>query len=155
MIEIQEIRTTNIQKIVDMLLEQGSQPFEIYVPKSTQMGFSEQSAIADDYALLAYAGQRLKDVSDEFSYGYVSPSEHRNVLYRVKTNNIIKLAETLLELSYDFNNESDSDEYIPFEDVYSFISKVQSSEITPVCPDFIEDFETFVGNSDEDLELIR
>jgi hypothetical protein len=152
MIEIQEIRTANIQKIVDMLLEQKFQPFEIYAPKSTQLHFSEQSAIADDYALLAYIGQRLKDISDEFSYKYVSPNEHESVLFEVKTNNIEKLAETLLELSYNFNNDPDSDEYIPFEDVYDFIDKVHALEIIPACPDFIEDFEAFVDNSDEDLD---
>jgi hypothetical protein len=84
MIEVQEIRTSNIQEIVDMLLEQRSQPFEIYAPKSTQLHFSEQTAIADDYALLAYVGQRLKEVSDEFSYEYVSPNEHESVLFEVK-----------------------------------------------------------------------
>jgi hypothetical protein len=152
MIEIQEIRTSNIQEIVDMLLEQKFQPFEIYAPKSTQLHFSEQTAIANDYALLAYVGQRLKEVSDEFSYEYVSPNEHESVLFEVKTNNIEKLAETLLELSYNFNNEPDSDEYIPFEDVYDFIDKVQALEIIPACPDFIEDFKEFADEHEEKSE---
>jgi hypothetical protein len=152
MIEIQEIRTTNIQEIVDMLLEQKLQPFEIYTPKSTQLHFSEQSAIADDYALLAYVGQRLRDVSDEFSYEYVSPDEHESVLFEVKTNNIEKLAETLLELSYNFNNAPDSDEYIPFEDVNDFIGKVQALKIIPACPDFIEVFGEFVDEHKEEAE---
>jgi hypothetical protein len=151
MIEIQDIRTTNIQEIVDILLEQGSQPFEIYAPKSTQLGFREQSAIADDYALLAYVGQRLKDTSDEFSYKYVSPSEHSSVLFKVKTGNIIKLAETLLELSYNFSNESELDE-LSFEDVYDFIDKVKKLEILPACPDFIEYYKIFAYYSKEDSD---
>jgi hypothetical protein len=152
MIEIQEIRTSNIHEIVDMLLEQKFQPFEIYVPKSTQLAFSEQSTIADDYALLAYVGQQLKDISDEFSYEYVSPDEHESVLFEVKTNNIEKLAETLLELSYNFNNDPDSDEYIPFEDVNDFIDKVQTLKITPACPDFIEVFREFVDEFEEESD---
>jgi hypothetical protein len=107
------------------------------------LAFSEQSAIADDYALLAYVGQRLNDVSDEFSYEYISPDKHESVLFEVKTNKIEKLAETLLELSYNFNNDPDPDEYIPFEDVNDFIDKVQALEITPACPDFIEVYMKF------------
>jgi hypothetical protein len=67
MIEIQEIRTSNIHEIVDMLLEQKFQPFEIYAPKSTQLAFSGQSAIADDYALFAYVGQRFNPNSVIFT----------------------------------------------------------------------------------------
>lgn len=148
MIEIQEIRTSNIQEIMDMLLGKKFQSFEIYAPKSTQLAFSGQFAIANDYALLAYVGQRLKDISDEFFYRYVSPNEHESVLFEVKTNNIEKLAETLLELSYNFNNEPDSDEYIPFEGVHDFIDKVQTLEIIPACPDFIEDFKEFVDRNE-------
>lgn len=111
MIELQEIKTTNIEKIIDILLDQKLQPFQIYAPKSTQLGFSRQSAIAEDYALLAYVGQQLKDVSDEFSYEYVSPNEHKSILFEVKTRDIEKLAKILLELSYNFNNEPDSDDF--------------------------------------------
>jgi hypothetical protein len=150
MIEIQEIKTANIQEIMDMLLEQSFQSFEVYAPKSTQLAFSEQLAIADDYALLAYVGQRLKDVSDEFSYTYIPPDKRESVLFNIKTNKIEKLAKTLLELSYNFNNDLVSDEYIPFEKVYDFIDKVQTLEIIPACPDFIDIFREFVDESEKE-----
>lgn len=51
MINIKEIRSINIHKIMDMLLEL-SLPSEIYVSKSKQLTFSEQSAATDDYILL-------------------------------------------------------------------------------------------------------
>lgn len=38
--------------------------------------------------MLAYAGQKLSEVADEFSYDYVSPSNHESVLFEIKTNNV-------------------------------------------------------------------
>jgi hypothetical protein len=142
MIEIQDITTSNIQDIIDILQGESEQPFEIYAPKSTQLYFSEDSAIADDYALLAYVGQKLHDIADEFSYGYVSPSQSDSVLFEVKVGDIQVLAEVLLELSYEFANTA-GDEYMPREVVYDFIDKIQKSEIVPACPDFVDDFESF------------
>lgn len=51
MINIKEIGSINIHKIMDMLLEL-SLPSEIYVSKSKQLTVSEQSAATDDYILL-------------------------------------------------------------------------------------------------------
>ncbi len=103
MIEIQDITTSNIQDIIDILQGESDQPYEIYAPKSTQLYFSEDSAISDDYALLAYVGQKLHDIADEFSYGYVGPNQHDSVLYEVKVKDIQVLAKVLLELSYQYS----------------------------------------------------
>ena len=51
MIDIKENGSINIHKIIDMLLEL-SLPSEIYVSKSKQLAFNEQSAADDDYILL-------------------------------------------------------------------------------------------------------
>lgn len=51
MINIKEIGSINIRKIMDMLLEL-SLPSKIYVSKSKQLTFSEQSTATDDYILL-------------------------------------------------------------------------------------------------------
>lgn len=142
MIEIQDITTSNIQDIIDILQGESDQPYEIYAPKSTQLYFSEDSAISDDYALLAYVGQKLHDIADEFSYGYVGPNQHDSVLYEVKVKDIQVLAKVLLELSYEFSNTA-GDEYMPRESVYDFIEKIQKSEIIPACPNFVDDFESF------------
>jgi hypothetical protein len=147
MIDIQEIKTENVQEIINMLLEK-EQIVEISVPKSTLLYFSEQSAIAHDYALLAYVGQRLKDLSDTFSYNYVSPDKHESVFFRITANNVEELAATLMELSYNFNNENYPDEYIPFEDMYDYINKVHSLNITPACVDFIDVFNKFADRSE-------
>lgn len=148
MIEIQNIRTNNIDDIINLLLDKDEQPFEIYVPKSTQLYSSTSEDIANDYAMLAYAGQKLSEVADEFSYDYVSPSNHESVLFEIKTNNLKRLAETILNISYGYDNEHDDEELYYLDDVYDFITKVTTKEILPVCPDFIEDWQEY-NNVDE------
>ncbi len=102
------------------------------------------------FFLLAYVGQKLHDIADEFSYGYVSPNEHDSVLFEVKVRDIQVLAKVLLELSYEFANTV-GDEYMPRELIYDFIDKIQKSEIIPACPDFVDDFESF-NHSDVEEE---
>lgn len=152
MIELQDIQTNSVDDIINLLLEEEQQPFEIYVPKSTQLYFSTSEDIANDYAMLAYAGQKLNEIADEFSYDYVSPSNHESVLFEIKTNNVKQLAETILNLSYGYSNDPAEEEIYYLDDVYDFIEKVIAKEISPVCSDFIEDYQGYAnesGDSDE------
>jgi len=142
MIEIKNIVNKKEKDIIDLLLDEKVQPFEIYIPKSTKLYFSESSAIADEYAMLTYAGQKLSDVSDKFDYWYVSPVDHKSVLFEVETKNIESLAKTILHLSYGYNNQSEEESFF-FDDVNDFIEKVESKKIIPACPDFIEDYEEY------------
>lgn len=149
MIEIQNIINLKETDIIDLLLDEKEQPFEIYVPKSTKLFFSESSEIANDYAMLAFAGQKLNEVSEEFNYWYVSPANHDSVLFEIKTKNIESLAKNILNISYGYNNQSEEDS-IYLDEVYDFIEKVKLKEITPVCSDFIEDYEEYNEESQED-----
>lgn len=152
MIELQDIRTNNVDDIINLLLEEEQQPFEIYAPKSIQLYLSTSEDIANDYAMLAYTGQKLNEVADEFSYYYVSPSEHESVLFEIKTNNIKQLAEAILNLSYGYSNEPDGEEKYYLADVYDFIEKVLKNEIIPVCSDFIEDYQEYANKSENSVE---
>ena len=143
MIEIQDIRTNSVDDIINRLLDEKTQPFEIYVPKSTQLFASTYEDIANDYAMLAFAGQKLNEIADEFSYYYVSPSDHESILFEVKTNDINQLAKAILFLSFGYSNEPQDEEIIYFDDVYDFIEKVDTGEIIPACPDFIEDYQEY------------
>lgn len=142
MIEIQNIIDKDEKEIINLLLNEKEQPFEIYIPKSTKLYFSESSEIANDYAMLAYAGQRLSEVAQEFDYWYVSPVDHKSVLFEITAKDIELLANTILYLSDGYNNPSE-DGFSYIDEVYSFIEKVKSKEIIPICPDFIEDYEEY------------
>jgi len=154
MIEIQNIRTNSIDDIVDRLLDEKTQPFEIYVPKSTQTFASSNRDIANDYAMLAYAGQKLNDVADDFTYYYVSPSAHESVLFEIKTSNIKQLAETILHISYGYGNDPDGDEIDYLDDIYDFIEKAVTGKVAPICPDFVDDYQEYneYANESEDSD---
>jgi hypothetical protein len=150
MIEIQEIKNAVAEDIINLLLAENEQPFEIYVPKSTQLFFSSNENIADDYAMLAFAGQKLSEIADEFSYNYISPANHNSVLFEIKTSDIKQLSEIILFISFGYNNEPEDEEIYYLDEVYDFIDKVNAGEITPVCPDFIEDYQEYATQVDED-----
>jgi hypothetical protein len=149
MIEIQDVQTNDIDDIINRLLGEKEQPFEIYVPKSTQTFASSNRDIANDYAMLAFVGQKLNEVADDFTYYYVSPSAHDSVLFEVKTKKIKQLAETILNISYGYSNDSEEDEIYFLDDVYDFIEKVTTGEVISVCPEFIEDYQEYNGYADE------
>ncbi len=58
---------------------------------------------------------------------------------------MLGLAQVLLEISYEFDNDSESEDYIYFEEVSDFIDKVQNFGLIPVCPDFIEEYKLFAN----------
>ena len=144
MIEIQNVSNTTLDDLVNMLLDEKKQPFKIYVPKFTQLFASSHEDIANDYAMLAFAGQKLNEVADEFSYYYVPPSDHDSVLFEVKAKDIRRLAEVILFISTGYNNEAENEETDYSGEVYDFIEKVEKRTINPICPDFIEDYQDHV-----------
>jgi hypothetical protein len=150
MIEIQEIKNVTTEDIVNLLLGEKEQPFEVYVPKSTQLCFSSNEDIANDYAMLAFAGQKLSEVADEFSYDYVSPTNHDSVLFEIKTDDIKQLAETILFISYGYNNDPEDEEIYYLDEVYDFIDKVKTGDTIPVCPDFLNDYHEYYEQADND-----
>jgi len=151
MIEIQNIERTTIDGIINLLLDEKKQPFDIYIPKSTLLYHSTSEDIANDYATLAYIGQKLSEVSESFSYDYVSPHVHESVLFQVETTNFVGLAEVILELSYEYNNESeDTEESYFLDDVYQFIDDVENNKITPACQDFLDTYYEFKKEIEEE-----
>ena len=138
------------EDVINLLLDQKEQPFNIYVTKSTLLYHSTYEDIANDYAMLAYAGQILNDASDNFEYNYVSVAEHSSVLFEVTAKDLEKLASVILELSYGYNNEpQDGEEIFYLDDVYQFIDDVKEGKIDAVCIDFIEDHEQYLKEADE------
>lgn len=151
MIDLLEIRDkTDIQEIKKILISEEDGTFEIYVPKSTGI-FSDPDAVGEDYALLAFAGQELKDIAQEFSYKVVPPTEHESVLFTVEGVELDKLANTLLELSfyYGLNEFEDEDEFT-YMDVDQYIADVNDGKIDAACPEFVEFSNEYFERGSED-----
>ena len=157
MIEIQNIRNVDTNDIVNLLLDEKQQPFQIYFYKETVLFSSSSEAIADDYARLAYTGYRLSKVSDKIDFDVVLPQDHESILFEIDSKNIELLAEVLLELSYLYGNEPDDteEEHDYREDVYQYLDDLESGKETPVCPKFFEIYQEYSKpeeNEDEEDE---
>lgn len=144
MIEIEKITGMDQEDIINLLLDQKEQPFNIYVPKSTLLNYSTNEDIAQDYAILAYAGQILNNVSDKLDYNYVPVTQHSSILFKVSAKDINKLAGSILELSYGYNNDpEDEEDFIYSENVYQFIEDVKTGKINAICKDFISIYHEY------------
>ncbi|WP_346862440.1 hypothetical protein [uncultured Draconibacterium sp.] len=150
MIDIQDLEGKIIPEIIDLILEQKSNAFEIYIPKSTALFSSGREAIAIDYNKLAYAGHILQEISYNFSFERVGPDVHKSVLFNVETNDIEGLAKVLLEISFGYVNDCDDDLYedITFDfDMYAeqYLSDVQSGKLAPCCKYYSDIAVEFFG----------
>lgn len=144
MIEIQLLEGLDKDDIYDLLLSEGK-PFHIFVPKETQLFYSSNNDIASDYAYLAYAGQRLAEISNSFNYEQIPPSAHESVEFILNVDNMDQLAEVLLEISYGYGNDPEKEDFSYFEIVAEFMDKVDDAEITPACPYFVKIHKEYVS----------
>lgn len=160
MIELQDLEGISHEGLVDLLLDQNTQPFEIYIPKTTRQFHSPSGAIAYDYAYLAYSGQLLGDAAQQFFYEEVTPDLHESVLFRVSTSNITGLAAALIQIAFlygfvpnpDGEEDDDENSLMRAETVEDFLDKVESRALVPFCPYFIEVYNDFNTNDEDDQE---
>jgi hypothetical protein len=153
MIEIQNIIKMTEEDIFNLLLDEKEQPFEIYVPKSTQLYSSTNRDIAVDYAMLAYSGQLLKDASNEFEYDSVSVASHISILFEVSVDDIPKLSKAILEISLGYNNEhEDYDDFYYHKNVEQFLDDSNNNQIIPACPDFVEIYNEYIEDDEDEKD---
>jgi len=165
MIEIQELEGKVMSEIIDMILEQKSTSFEIYIPKSSVMFFSERREIAIEYNKLAYAGHLLKELSISFNYKEVKPEDLESVLFNVETTDIEGLAKVLFEISFGYVNDEEDDIYenldtdinIMFDmNADQYLADVRDGKIKPACNFFCEIAEEFFKEDESpDIPTLR
>jgi len=153
MIDVAEMGGYDFNQILKLVNEQDLENLEVYLPKSTQLYFSEMNAIADDYAHAAYSGQLLAEISSYFSYDEIGPELHQNIGFKVKVNNVEKLAQTILEISYFYVNEREGEpEELNFELIEEFMDNIETYKLKPACPFFLDvynDILAQIQNKDE------
>jgi hypothetical protein len=151
MIDLLDLRDkTGIEEITKILVPEEDGTFEIYVPKSTQEFFSDPNEVAMDYAQLAYAGQLLKNICQEFNYEFVHPTEHESVLFTLKNLDVDELANALIELSYYYGlNDFEDEEEFTYEDIDQYIGDVNDGKTEAACPDFVEVCNEFFKRAEE------
>ena len=161
MIEIQDLQGKTKSEIINLILDQESNSFEIYIPKSTMLYSSSKEDIAIDYNKLAFAGHIIKNVSIKFQYEEVPPEEHESVEFKIETSNIEALSSALLEISFGYVNDEEEEVYENIEEDFDFwmnadqyLSDVIDNKIQDVaCPYFCQiaqDFFNEVAREEEE-----
>lgn len=145
MIHINQLQNLSKEQIVDVLLDQKIQPFKICVPKESSLFNSESREISIEYLHLAFCGQQLSNVSDEFSYNHVQPSERNDICFKVRTNNLELLSDVLLDISYGYVNDHEDDFYFP-ELVAEFEGNIEMEGYEVACPEFVKYYREFMKN---------
>ncbi len=153
MIEVNNLVDVTKDQIIDMLLEQGKQPFEIYVPKSTVLGFSTSEDIWMDYYRLAYTGQLLHDIAERFTYTKVPLDQHESVLFEISTNNVDSLAETLLHISFGYGNDPGDEDFVFIDYARELFDEVKNKKTGFACPYFMDicnEYEKLLSEKEEE-----
>lgn len=146
MIDVLTLQGKTQTEVIDLILDHGTQPIEVSVPKNTQAFFSDRDDIALDYAFLAYAGQLLHDVADTFEYEKVSPDLHASVVFSVTTTRMTELADVLMDifLGYGSNQYEDEDDVQDIEEqvfvlrIEHFMDEVKAKKLKPACKYFYD-----------------
>jgi hypothetical protein len=152
MIEIQDIQGKTKSEIIDLIKEQNSTSFEIYIPKSTILFSSSNEDIAIEYNKLAFAGHLLKNITTYFQYEEVAPDAKESVKFIIENQDIEILASTLLEISFGYVNDEAEEKYKEIEEDYDFwmnadqyLSDVAKGSIKEVaCPYFCQIAQQFL-----------
>ncbi|MDT0650584.1 hypothetical protein [Autumnicola edwardsiae] len=142
MIEIQNVKTKTSVDILTLLLKEKKSEISIYFPKYTVLFSSANENIADDYARLIYVGYKLQECSKKVEYEVIEPHQHESVLFTIVPKDLQMLSETLLELSYLYENEPEEDNFY-FEDVYQYLSDVDEGKAKVVCEEYLNMYKEF------------
>ncbi len=132
--------------------------FDITIPKSSRLFFSDYNDIAIDYLRAAYIGQELSKLTDAFTYTPIDPQTNEHISFVIHNVNLEQLAETLSKIAHGFGT-GDGEDAISFnEEVAHFLDQVLENNIAPACPYFIDIYNEFISDifgadEDEDLDL--
>ncbi len=127
--------------------------FEITIPKSTRLFFSDYNDIAIDYLRAAYVGQQLAGLTDDFTYTKIDPQTDEHISFTIGNVSLDALAEVISKVAAGFGNGEDEDAIAFNEAVATFIDQVVDHTIAPACLYFMDIYNEFIADifdTDED-----
>lgn len=97
-INLNEFYNYKSKDFYKFLILQHANEFEIIIPKTYNPIDDENFIIFWEYHIMAYTGQKLFDISSEFSYFVPSAGSKQPFKFIVKINDLEKLVDLLYEL---------------------------------------------------------
>jgi hypothetical protein len=151
MIDVAGLSGFTREMIKELVDKENTTDYEIFVPKSAKLFFSEKSEMVADYVEAAYSGQQLANIAEAFDYDPVSPETYESILFEVRTSDIDKLTDTILQITYVYVNDHPEDESFR-DELYQYIDDVNEGKIQPACPYFIEIINEIANEIEEENE---
>jgi|GEM_PF-3855065 len=124
----------------------GEKSFDLTIPKSTRLFFSDYNDIAIDYLRAAYVGQQLAGLTDSFTYTKVDPQTDEHISFTVGGVSLESLAEVISKVAPGFGDGEDEAALAFNEGVATFIDHVVDHTIAPACPYFIDIYNEFIAD---------
>lgn len=145
-INLNEFSNYTSKDIYQYLMLQQANEFEIIIPKSYNPIDDETFIIFWEYHIMAYTGQKLFDISSEFSYFVPSPGSKQPFKFIVKINNLEKLVDLLYELIFVLKEDDLTDTTTEFQLAAStFFNAAFDNKIEPVTWGLLTMANTFLA----------
>ena len=100
--------------IYQYLMSQRDTCFEIRLPKENVLDKDDQFFVFLDYYLAAYAGEKLSEVANNFSYYVPSVSEVSNFSFQLEAIDLEKLADVVYFIVCGYYNPDETEDEVTF-----------------------------------------
>lgn len=135
-LKINEFEGYDVDEFIEFVSVETNGKFSIHIPKETTLFSSPNDEISHEYAIVAYIGQKLHEISSTFDYYPADISKPGEFVFTITTNDFTALGELIAEISSVFGN-SETIEPINFvNEVSSFIEEFKDRQVS--CKDLFD-----------------
>ncbi len=113
-LHIDDFADYDFKTVYEYLMDQEESSFEIIIPKENVPDKDDQFFLFLDYYLAAFAGEKLSEVANTFSYYVPSVSEVSHFSFQVEVSDREKLADVLYFIVRGYYDPGDVGEEFSF-----------------------------------------
>jgi len=150
-INIKEFGGYDIDEFKEFLIAQNANEFKITLPKEGVLFYSAHNELAREFAIAAYIGQRLSEISSEFKYYSAPLADLGEFTFEIETKKLNELAGILHFLSAGYGNSEFSEPLDLSSEVASFIKENKDLDKV-VCTDLLETYFEYYKEDEDETE---
>jgi hypothetical protein len=134
-INLMDFSEKDFKTIYIHLMQKSETHFLIIMPRDTEFLEGDNFSIATEYYDALYFGQKLSELSDDFTYSVPSEFSASPFVYELHTTDMEKLADTLFYLirGIVLNEETDNIMEKYWDEREKFWDQYCKDELEPVC----------------------